>query len=707
VRVARRAAPWVSALALTALVALGVASAGNTGRSEGAASGPLPGVTGNVARFQSLTGQSSLVAQAFLAWGQGVSFGSPFAALFPTLGPIPMVHLGTLGRDGREAITPGAIAAGRGDAYLIALNEAIAGWGKGIYVRPMAEMNNPGAAYSGYGTDGKAKDEAHSPASYRKAFARIYLILHGGSASAIDAKLRALGLPPLTGGDLPPNPFPQLRVVWSPLAGGTPRVPGNAPAAYYPGTAFVDVEGGDIYDEALTDTAPWSDLEALYRLALSHGKPFSVPEWGLISVDDPTFVKHMCSFLAASPGTELQAYFEGNPGSRPDLASKPKSEAAYRGCLTPLAGPLPTWAPGITVKVIALTLTPSAASGPSPLLEQFAVVAKLSVPIEHWQVFFGDGSQAGADGPPPATVKHPYAQDGVYQATLIVYASQPFTPEAARFLAPAAVTAGTATKPLVGFKAAPLSGRAPLAVSFQTDLVLPGSVSGWQIVLGDGFTLQGTGTPPHFTGHTYATAGSYRVILIVDTSPPGRYVVYTDLVVSGGTSKPPPASATQTGTVLLNGKPFTGGKIPYGSKVDVTKGTATLKTDTGTLTVYGAGVPAAFILLRGTDRGKPIVELRLTGGNFQACGKSGRKFSVSAATKPPKTIRRLWGKGKGQFRTRGRYAAAVVRGTWWLTADRCDGTLVTVKQGTVQVSDLPHRRTVTVKAGRSYLAKKH
>jgi hypothetical protein len=32
-------------------------------------------------------------------------------------------------------ITPGAIAAGPGDGYLIALNTAIASWGKGIYTR--------------------------------------------------------------------------------------------------------------------------------------------------------------------------------------------------------------------------------------------------------------------------------------------------------------------------------------------------------------------------------------------------------------------------------------------------------------------------------------------------------------------------------------------------------------------------------------------
>jgi hypothetical protein len=163
-------------------------------------------------------------------------------------------------------------------------------------------------------------------------------------------------------------------------------------------------------------------------------------------------------------------------------------------------------------------------------------------------------------------------------------------------------------------------------------------------------------------------------------------------------------TGTRTGTVLLNGRPFTGGPIPYGSKLDVTHGTLTLTTETGTVTVYGNGVFAAFLLLRGTDNGKPIVELRLTAGNFNACK---RKLATVSATKPPpKVIRQLWAKAKGKFRTRGRYASATVRGTVWLTADRCDGTLTRVNQGTVQVSDFTLKKKFLIQAGSSHLAKK-
>ena len=69
-------------------------------------------------------------------------------------------------------------------------------------------------------------------------------------------------------------------------------------------------------------------------------------------------------------------------------------------------------------------------------------------------------------------------------------------------------------------------------------------------------------------------------------------------------------------------------------------------------------------------------------------------------------MRRLFGDGKGSFRTRGRNAAATVRGTRWSVQDRCDGTLVTVQRGRVEVRDLVRRRTVFVRTGHTYLARR-
>ena len=67
-------------------------------------------------------------------------------------------------------------------------------------------------------------------------------------------------------------------------------------------------------------------------------------------------------------------------------------------------------------------------------------------------------------------------------------------------------------------------------------------------------------------------------------------------------------------------------------------------------------------------------------------------------------IRRLWGNGSGNFRTKGRYASATIRRTQWLTDDRCNGTLVKVAIGSVTVRDLVTRKSLVVRRRGSYFA---
>ena len=206
----------------------------------------------------------------------------------------------------------------------------------------------------------------------------------------------------------------------------------------------------------------------------------------------------------------------------------------------------------------------------------------------------------------------------------------------------------------------------------------------------------------HVGGNFTGADGNRAASFLATYSPGGAPGGGTTTTTPGGGSTPP-ATGTPTGTVLVNGAPFTGGQVPYNSTVDVTRGRLALRTDTGTLTVNGRGVTSVFVLARGTDRGRSIVELRLTRGNFAACPK--RRTRSASQTAPTATVRQVWGNAKGRFRTRGRYSVATVRGTNWLTADRCDGTQTRVRQGTVQVQDIPRRRLVTIRAGGSYLAR--
>ncbi|MSO95444.1 MAG: hypothetical protein EXQ81_06575 [Thermoleophilia bacterium] len=108
-----------------------------------------------------------------------------------------------------------------------------------------------------------------------------------------------------------------------------------------------------------------------------------------------------------------------------------------------------------------------------------------------------------------------------------------------------------------------------------------------------------------------------------------------------------------------------------------------------------------------TQSGDGIVNLRLSGGDFEASCPSARARTLSAAQKNPSPpVRKLWGNGKGRFRTIGRYASVAVRGTVWLTADLCDSTVVTVRRGRVMVVDIPKRRRAIVTSGHSYTAVK-
>src|SRR5207237_10848403 len=136
--------------------------------------------------------------------------------------------------------------------------------------------------------------------------ARIAVILLGGTQTDVTAKLVKLGLPGVDR-DLPIT-TPKLRMVWNPQGFGAPDVPGNSAQAYYPGDAYVDVIGDDLYD-IRGHGATWAAAETLYK---THpGKSFSFPEWGVWGFDDPQFVREMAKFVRTHARVEFIAYNSG------------------------------------------------------------------------------------------------------------------------------------------------------------------------------------------------------------------------------------------------------------------------------------------------------------------------------------------------------------------------------------------------------------
>jgi hypothetical protein len=101
----------------------------------------------------------------------------------------------------------------------------------------------------------------------------------------------------------------------------------------------------------------------------------------------------------------------------------------------------------------------------------------------------------------------------------------------------------------------------------------------------------------------------------------------------------------------------------------------------------------------------PVTEIQAVGGSFAACPPPFAGLQPVKLLTRRSRVRRVWGNGTGRFRTTGRYAAATVRGSVWLTEDRCDGTLIYVRRGIVTVFDRIRRRTVVLRAGQAYLAK--
>jgi hypothetical protein len=150
-------------------------------------------------------------------------------------------------------------------------------------------------------------------------------------------------------------------------------------------------------------------------------------------------------------------------------------------------------------------------------------------------------------------------------------------------------------------------------------------------------------------------------------------------------------------------------EIPMGTQVDATRGAVKLISALTATRTNSAQFFDGLFTIRQRRANRAVMQLVLGGGNFRVCrlrSSTAASLDGPAAKRPPRRpVRRLWGSGKGRFETRGRYSSATVRGTRWLVIDRCDGTLTRVRQGIVLVQDFKRRRSILVRAGRSYLAR--
>lgn len=224
----------------------------------------------------------------------------------------PILHISTADDETlAELITPQQIAQGGGDDYLLQLNRFLAVNGPPAYIRPLGEPNRCLNAWSAVNCDGSQKGGEHTALWYKQAFRRIAIVVRGGQTLAgIDAGLARIGLPGLRRSKGPnPNSLPAAPVsmIWSPLPGGSPRVKGNFPGNYWPGSRFVDWVGTDFYSQYPV----WKDLNRFARGKHWRRKPFSLTEYAVAGEDNPRFVKRVVAWTVKRPKVRMLVYYRG------------------------------------------------------------------------------------------------------------------------------------------------------------------------------------------------------------------------------------------------------------------------------------------------------------------------------------------------------------------------------------------------------------
>jgi hypothetical protein len=149
-------------------------------------------------------------------------------------------------------------------------------------------------------------------------------------------------------------------------------------------------------------------------------------------------------------------------------------------------------------------------------------------------------------------------------------------------------------------------------------------------------------------------------------------------------------------------------QLPVGSFVDTRFGTSQLtsaRNRRGRLQTGKFSLGVFQVLQSRARRAKGLTEVRLKGGNFRSCRTSRRGKGANAAQVRRRRIRRVRSDTNGRWKAGAKSSAGTSRGTVWITTDRCDGTLTTVKRGKVAVRDFRRKKTILVRAGKSYLAK--
>lgn len=283
----------------------------------------------DTAEFARAAGRPPAVWQHFIAWGGSYRYTIENSR---RAGARLMLHLSTArGQHEPERYSPGELARGAGDAFLVGLGRDLAAVGAPTYLRLLGEMNNCDNAYASHGCSGARRDADHAPAAFKAAWRRTWLILHGGPVHDVNARLAALGLPPVRTRETD-LAVPLVAFVWAPMVGGSPNIPALRPGAFWPGARWVDWVGTSFYSRFPN----FSGLETFYRaFAAAKAKPFAIAEWAIWGADAPAFADRLFAWVASHRRTRMMQYNQGaQPGGIFRLSRYPASARVVRRHVT-------------------------------------------------------------------------------------------------------------------------------------------------------------------------------------------------------------------------------------------------------------------------------------------------------------------------------------------------------------------------------------
>ena len=257
--------------------------------------------------FERHAGKHPAVWQHFVAWG-----GSYQYTIENSRGANArlMYHLSTSkGQNLPERLSPGDIARGDGDGFLIALARDIADNGSPAYVRLMGEMNNCNNPYAAYSCSGGQARRATTPR--RRSSGVEARRTCSCTAATSRRSTRARRAPAARG--------PERRADAGRAAGrvrvgaddGRRAEHRRAPPARStgPGRKWVDWVGTSFYSRFPN----FSGLERFYKdFAVGERKPFAIAEWAIWGSDAPGVRDRLFDWISSHRLVRMVQYNQGS-----------------------------------------------------------------------------------------------------------------------------------------------------------------------------------------------------------------------------------------------------------------------------------------------------------------------------------------------------------------------------------------------------------